>query len=724
MKKATLIKISLLWLVHFSYSQQNPQTFPFWNNTLPVDQRVNDLVARLTLAEKVLQMQYTAPAIPRLGIPAYNWWNECLHGVARNGVATVFPQAIGMAATWNPELIQQEADVISTEARAKHHDDARKEQRGIYQGLTFWSPNINIFRDPRWGRGQETYGEDPFLTGRIGVAFVKGLQGNDPHYFKVISTAKHFAVHSGPESTRHEFDAWCSQRDLYETYLPAFEALITEGKAYSVMGAYNRLYGEPCCASTLLLEEILRRKWGFSGYVVSDCGAIWDIYKGHGLQPDSIKASVLGVNAGTDLTCGNEYTGLMAGVRNGWISEKEIDQAVSRLFKARLLLGMFDPDSLVNYAQIPITANDTKENRTLALKVAQESMVLLKNDQNLLPLDKSKKKILVTGPYADKMSVLLGNYNGTPSKAYTVLEGIRDRKGTNRSIQYTIGVYPPEEYKSQEDSLEMVRAVALAKKSDVVLFVGGISPALEGEEMNVPIEGFKGGDRTSLDIPKQQQRLLELLHATGVPVVLILTNGSALSIPWAKEHLPAILEAWYPGEEGGHAVADVLFGTYNPSGRLPITFYKSVNDLPDFSDYSMQNRTYRYFKGEVLFPFGHGLSYANFRYQSAMLIKQTTDTLVIHVSLSNSSKVDGDEVVQIYAKKQDSKFEQPIKRLVGFKRVSVPAGTSTTVQIPVSTKSLRIFNPTSGEYTIEKGSYTFEVGASSGDIRTNVQVEL
>jgi beta-glucosidase len=707
----------LLALSFLDSSAQKPGgLIPFMDWTLSVDERVADVVSRLTLEEKILQMQYAAPAVPRLGIPSYNWWNECLHGVARNGVATVFPQAIGMAATWDTDLVFREATVISTEARAKHHDDERNGRRGIYQGLTFWSPNINIFRDPRWGRGQETYGEDPYLTGRMGVAFVKGLQGDDPKYLKVVATAKHFAVHSGPESTRHEFDAWCSERDLFETYLPAFEALITEGKAYSVMGAYNRLWGEPCCASELLLDRILRKSWGFNGYVVSDCGAIWDIYKGHGLQQDSIRASALGVKAGCDLTCGNEYTGLVAAVQSGWVSERLIDQAVGRLFKARILLGMFDPDSMVSYNRIPITENATTESRKLNRQVARQSIVLLKNDNHLLPIQKAVRKILVTGPYANKTSVLLGNYNGTPSHPVTLLDGIRTRSGKSIKVEYSVGVHPPEEYKQAADSAEMEAAVGLSKKSDIVVFVGGISPALEGEEMNVPIKGFSGGDRSSLDLPDAQVELLKKLKSTGVPVVLVLVNGSALSITWAQENIPAIVEAWYPGEEGGNAVADVLFGDYNPSGRLPVTFYKSVNDLPDFSDYSMKNRTYRYFTGEVLFPFGHGLSYSKFTYSNPVIEAHSADTIIMSLMVSNESARDGDEVVQVYSSKPGSKYDQPVKKLVAFKRTSVRARATVKVYIPFAVKGLRVYDPLLGDYVIEPGNYEMQVGNSSENI--------
>ena len=720
----------IMFFLFASAQSGSIQNFRFLDTHLSIEERISDLVSRFTLEEKVLQMQNDAPAIPRLGIPAYNWWSECLHGVARNGIATVFPQSIGMAATWDPDLIYKEADIISTEARAKHHENVRNSQCGIYQGLTFWSPNINIFRDPRWGRGQETYGEDPYLTGRIGVAFVKGLQGNDPNYFKVISTAKHYAVHSGPEQERHKFDAWCSERDLYETYLPAFEAVITEGKAFSVMGAYNRFWNKPCCASDLLLDEILRKKWGFMGYVVSDCGAIWDIYHGHKLQPDSIRASVLGVKAGCDLTCGDEYTGLVAAVKKGYISESLIDNSVKRLFKAKFYLGMFDPDSIVAYSRIPITQNDKEESRKLARKVAQESIVLLKNQDHILPFSNKIKKILVTGPYADKVNVLLGNYNGTPSKPVTILNGIRKRAGKKIKVNFYMGVPPPEDrirniiLTDQDKNQLCDEAIKEAQNSDVVIFVGGISPDLEGEEMNVPVEGFCGGDRTTLDIPKDQQQILERLKKTGKPVVFILTNGSALSINWANENLSAIIESWYPGEDGGNAVADVLFGDYNPAGRLPVTFYKSVNDLPLFNDYSMKNRTYRYFTGKPLYPFGYGLSYSDFIYESVSQFQKNSDTIVLKVTIRNNSKMDGDEVIQVYSSKPVSRFEQPLKKLVAFKRAMIQKGLKENIEVPVALKNLRIYDPKRGEYFIEPGDYILQIGGSSEEIKLTEKITV
>ena len=715
-----------------SQANINPADLPFMNPELPVDERVNDLVSRLTLEEKIAQMQHTAPAISRLGIPQYNWWNECLHGVARNGIATVFPQAIGMAATFNPALIQQEADIISTEARAKHYEAANKGSREIYQGLTFWSPNINIFRDPRWGRGQETYGEDPFLTSQIGKAFVMGLQGNDPDYFKVIATAKHFAVHSGPESQRHKFDAWPSQRDLYETYLPAFEVLVKEAKVYSVMTCYNRVFGVPSSANTFLFKETLRGKWGFKGYVVSDCWAISDMYNFHNFVTSAEKAAALSVKAGTDLSCGPEYGSLLKAIESGYITDYELNVSVKRLFEARFRLGMFDPPAKVKYASIPVTDYNTEANRNLAREVARQSIVLLKNDRlvengaAILPLSRKIKSIAVIGPYANDTSVLLGNYNGIPSQPVTILQGIRNKTGKGTKVVYCMGVERPEIQALHSENSKLAaeplfqEAISLSRKSDVIVFVGGISPDLEGEEMDVKVPGFSAGDRTSLDLPQNQQLLLEQLKATGKPIILVLTNGSALAVNWAKENATAIVEAWYPGEEGGNAVADVLFGDYNPSGRLPVTFYKSVNDIPAFEDYSMKGRTYKYFEGSPLYAFGHGLSYTAFNYKIAELNSQSftgNDTLVLSVKLSNTGNYDGDEVIQVYIKQPEQIRDQPIKALVAFERVRFLKGESKEVTIKIPVQRLRHFNPEINDYSIAGGKYELFVGASSDDIR-------
>ncbi len=713
--------------------------FPFLNTELPLNLRIDDLVLRMTTEEKILQLQHTAPAIERLGIPQYNWWNECLHGVARNGIATVFPQAIGMAATFNPELIQEEADVISTEGRAKYYEAISKGQHEIYQGLTFWSPNINIFRDPRWGRGQETYGEDPFLTGSIGVAFVKGLQGNDPDYYKVIATAKHFAVHSGPESQRHKFDAWPSQRDLYETYLPAFEMLVKDAGVYSVMSCYNRVYGTPSSASLFLLDKTLRGKWGFKGYVVSDCWAISDMYSFHNFVPNAEKAASLSIKAGTDLSCGPEYGALLKALELGYVTEYDINTSLKRIFEARFKLGLFDPSSKVKYASISSKEYDTDVHRALSLKVAQQSIVLLKNDQvesigkAVLPLHSKTKSIAVIGPYANDTAVLLGNYNGVPSHPVTLLEGIRKKSGKKIKVSFCAGVEKPEiqslrnQSESIENSLQFTEAIALALKADVVIFAGGISPNLEGEEMKVQVPGFYEGDRTTMDLPQNQQLLLEKLKSTGKPIVLILTNGSALSVNWASENIPAVIEAWYPGQEGGNAVADVIFGNYNPAGRLPVTFYKSVNDLPAFEDYSMKGRTYKYFTGTPLYAFGHGMSYTSFEYSQAMTESvrlNISDTIKLSVSISNTGKYDGDEVVQVYFRQPYAVMEKPIKSLVAFERVSFSRGESRVVRLAIPVSRLRHYNPEINDYSLAVGEYELLIGAASDDIRLKTSVTL
>ena len=716
----------------FSQAINKEKDFPFMNADLSLRARLDDLVSRLTLEEKILQMQYTAPAIERLGIPQYNWWNECLHGVARNGIATVFPQAIGMAATFNTRLIQQEADVISTEGRAKYYEAISKNQHDIYQGLTFWSPNINIFRDPRWGRGQETYGEDPFLTSRIGVAFVKGLQGDDPQYFKVISTAKHFAVHSGPESERHRFDAWPSDRDFYDTYLPAFEALVCEAKVYSVMSSYNRLFGTPTSCNTLTLEKLLRGKWGFKGYVVSDCWAISDIYNFHKFLNEPEKAVSLTVKAGLDLTCGDEFVHLKKAVELGYISEAQLDIALKRLFEARFRLGMFDPPSRVKYASIPATENDTEAHRALAREVARQSMVLLKNENNTLPISKKVKSIAVIGPYANDTAVLLGNYNGIPSQPVTILKGIQNKVGKGVKVNYSLGIERPEiqalaiEKGKPSNSVALIdEALAISRKADIVIFAGGISPQLEGEEMDVKVPGFSGGDRTNLEMPAGQEELLAKLKDLGKPVILVLTNGSAIAPNWATENLWAIVESWYPGEEGGNALADVLFGNYNPAGRLPVTFYKSVNDIPAFGDYNMKGRTYRYFEGKPLFAFGHGLSYTSFQYTKVYFDHQhfsEKDTVELKVIISNTGRFDGDEVVQVYARQPEDIEGQPIKSLVAFDRVFFKAGEEKVVTLRVPVSQLRHYEPSVIDYAVAKGTYELQIGAASDDIRLKTSI--
>ena len=718
--------------------RQNKYEFPFLDPDLPLQSRVDDLVSRLTLEEKVLQMQHTAPAVERLGIPQYNWWNECLHGVARNGIATVFPQAIGMAATWNPDLIFSEADVISTEARAKYYEAISKGSREIYQGLTFWSPNINIFRDPRWGRGQETYGEDPFLTSQIGKAFVKGLQGNDPQYFKVVATAKHFAVHSGPESQRHKFDAWPSKRDLYETYLPAFEVLVNDARVYSVMTCYNRVFGTPSSANSFLFKETLRGKWGFKGYVVSDCWAISDMYSFHNFVPTAEKAAALSLLAGTDLSCGPEYGTLIKALELGYITENDMNTSIKRLFEARFRLGLFDPPARVKYASIRETENNTEKNRNLARAVAQQSIVLLKNNtmedgNKLLPFSKKIKTIAVIGPYANDTSVLLGNYNGIPSQPVTLLEGIRKRAGKSIKVLYSQGVSRPE-VQALRSPAELVaadpsfiEAKSMAAKADVIVFAGGISPNLEGEEMDVKVPGFAAGDRTDIELPGNQLQMLEALKATGKPIVLVLTNGSALAVNWADHNAGAIVETWYPGEEGGNAVTDVLFGDYNPAGRLPVTFYKSVNDLPAFEDYSMKGRTYKYFEGTPLYAFGFGLSYTSFSYNQVSTSSagvSAGDTLKLAINISNTGKYAGDEVIQIYLRQPADIKDQPLKVLVAFAREHFETGETKEVILSIPVSGFRHFNSELNDYSVATGNYEIQIGSASDDIRLRTMITV
>ena len=834
------------------------QTPTYLNPDAPLPQRVQDLVGRMTLEEKVSQMTDVAAAIERLGVPEYNWWNEGLHGVARSGLATVFPQAIGMAATWNDSLMLQLATVVSDEFRAKHHEYARNGKRLRYQGLTVWSPNINLFRDPRWGRGQETYGEDPFLTARLAVPFIRGLQGNDARYFKTIATVKHYAVHSGPEPERHEFDAVVNQRDLRESYLPHFETALREGGAYSLMCAYNRVFGAAACASKPLLQDILRGEYAFPGFIVSDCGAIDDIYRNHKIVPTAPEAAALAVKHGTDLDCGRVYPSLVQAVRQGLITEAEIDVSVRRLMTARMRLGMFDPPERVAYAQIPYRILDQAAHRALARKVAQESMVLLKNEGGVLPLRKDLRSIAVIGPNANDAMVLLGNYNGMPADPVTPLRGIREAVGPGTRVTYARGSAPADSFPTFEvipasalrdlraeffagravsgvpvfsaadstvqanwhdrapraslnsdsfavrwtgvlrpartgryqlgligtmkfalylnDSLivrstygyrdefgdprlrsgavmpleggrtyrirvegiesygdaqlELVwsapaddllpAAIEAARNAEAVVLVLGLTPRLEGEEMDVAIEGFRGGDRTTLGLPASQQRLLESVVAVGKPTVLVLLNGSALAVNWANQRVPAILEAWYPGQAGGTAIADVLFGDYNPGGRLPVTFYRNANDLPPFTDYAMKGRTYRFFPGEVLYPFGHGLSYTSFSYRNLAIDRDTLlrdRTVNVSVDVANTGQRAGDEVVQLYVQHINSSVERAIKELRGFRRITLQPGESRRVTFPLPAAQLAYWDSVAGKWTQENGRVRVMVGASSADIR-------
>jgi beta-glucosidase len=831
--------------------------------SLPVEQRVDDLVKRTTLAEKIAQMQSEAPAIPRLHVAQYDWWNEGLHGVARSGHATVFPQAIGLAATWDRELIGRVADTISTEARAKYNEAQAHGNYSIYYGLTLWSPNINIVRDPRWGRGQETYGEDPFLTGEIGAAFVRGLQGNDPEFLKTVATAKHFAVHSGPESARHNFNAVVSPYDLADTYLPAFRKLIVDAHAASLMCAYNAIDGSPACASTMLLQQTLKRDWHFNGYVVSDCAAITDVAVGHKFAVDMAHAAAASVKAGTDLSCGKEYAALAEAVHEGIISESAIDASVKRLFTARFRLGMFDPVERVRYNSIPFSENDSPAHAALALESARASMVLLKND-GALPLRKPLRSIAVVGPNAAALPALEGNYNAVAAHPVTPLAALESRfpghvryaqgspyvdglpvavpetlfsaeadgKGerglkaeffdgsrfdgrpvfsridrnidfdwngaapvegvspTSFAVRWTGTLTPPiqgtigfsfsmahcstcedaETVKVWVDGkpaynfehpathgrrapttpfeltftdvrphairieythnaphfgagltfnwkppVEAMRqqAVAAAEGSDVVIAFLGLSPELEGEEMPVHVEGFVGGDRRTIELPAAQQQLVTALAATGKPLIIVLMNGSALALQGAAEKANGILEAWYPGQDGGTAIVETLLGENNPSGRLPVTFYAGTDQLPSFNDYAMKNRTYRYFTGVPLYPFGYGLSYTRFRYSGGRLSTgrlQAGAPLTVSVQVKNAGDVDGDETVEVYLVPKD-KRNAPVQKLAGFEKVHLRRGESKVVQCSIDPRELSLVRE-DGSRAVQAGEYEIFVGGS------------
>lgn len=689
------------------------EKFPFRNSQLSVEQRVEDLVSRLTLEEKVKQMLNSTPAIERLGIPAYNWWNECLHGIGRTKYhVTVFPQAIGMAAAWNDALIKEVASSIADEGRAIYHDAQSKGDYSQYHALTYWTPNINIFRDPRWGRGQETYGEDPYLTAKIGKAFVRGLQGDNPRYLKASACAKHYAVHSGPEKNRHSFNSDVSTYDLWDTYLPAFRTLVVDAEVSGVMCAYNAFKGQPCCGNDLLMQTVLRDKWNFKGYVTSDCGAIDDIFNHHKAHPNAATASADAVFHGTDLDCGHSaYLALVQAVKDGLITEKQLDVSVKRLFTIRFRLGLFDPIEQVDYARIPISILECGKHQDLAKQLARESMVLLKNDQ-LLPLQKNRlKKVVVMGPNADSRESLLGNYNGNPSRMLTPLQAIRERMNGLAEVVYLKG---PDHVDSVSDA-SLKQYLNQAKDADVVIFMGGISPRLEGEEMPVSKDGFDGGDRTTIALPAVQTQVMKALVAADVPTVFVMMTGSALAIPWEAQHVPAILNAWYGGQYGGEAIADVLFGDYNPSGKLPVTFYAQDSDLPDFESYDMRGRTYRYFNGKALYPFGYGLSYTNFAYASLQLPKvcRTTDKEVqVTVTVKNVGPMEGEEVVQLYVSHPDQKILVPLTALKGFKRVHLKAGEAQRLTFSISSEDLSCVD----EHGIRKvwpGTVHIQLGGSS-----------
>ena len=860
MKPSSLLTICLFIVCTQLFGQQKT-TFPYQNTALSFDERVEDLVSRMTLQEKVMQLFNQAPAIDRLGVPAYNWWNECLHGVARAGKATVFPQAIGLAATFDQDLMLRIGTAVSDEARAKNSDFIHNNARYIYMGLTFWTPNINIFRDPRWGRGQETYGEDPYLTGRMAVNYINGLQGNDPKYLKVIATAKHYAVHSGPEFSRHIDNMYVNDRDLYETYLPAFKAAVEEAHVQSIMCAYNRFRDKPCCGSDILLSNILRNQFGFDGYIVSDCGAISDFYtkNTHHVVESPSQAMGWSLSAGTDLNCEESKAfvedHLDEAVRKGMVNEKDINTSVKRLFKARFMLGMFDPESQVAYAQIPMSVVGSPEHLKLTQEAAEKSLVLLKNT-GVLPL-KNVKRIALIGPNANNPTILIGNYNGDPIHPTTPLKALQERLGS-KNVLYTPGCplvpgvftdfeivneknffhaengklvkglkaeyfqdtamvskpkidridknidfYWPKSpinqltdesfgvkwsgllipvksgtylfsgnvllrinnkavfgneirlekgqqyhfeanlkvaafwwasnHQQQFANLSWVdvsrdyhlEALAAAKKADVIVFCGGISSNLEGEEMKIETDGFAHGDRTHINLPKIQEDLLKELQKTGKPIVYVNFSGSAIALNWQNENLPAIVQAFYPGEAAGTALTRLLFGDFNPSGRLPVTFYKSIDQLPDFKNYEMAGRTYRYFKGEPLYPFGFGLSYTSFAYSNPMVLEtaKTGDEVCITADIKNTGKTDGDEVVQLYISNKTS-VNASIKSLKGIRRISLKAGEQKSVSFTLKPADFSTINSDAKE-VVESGTYEIAVGsASSGKNLVEKTIQL
>jgi len=691
----------------------------FRDVSLSLERRVDALIAELTLDEKVSQLTDSSAAIERLGIPAYHWWNEALHGIARAGVATVFPQAIGMAATWNEALIHEIGDTVGTEGRAKYNDAIAAGKHDQYYGLTFWSPNINLFRDPRWGRGQETYGEDPVLTAMLGGAYVRGLQGDDPRYLKVAACAKHFAVHSGPEATRHHFNVDVDPRDLREFYLYAFRELVRDDGVAGVMSAYNSVDGKPVSINAALLHDILRKEWGFTGYVTSDCGAIDDLIDFYRVARDNPHASALAVAAGVDTSCLDTFGGLGDAVRRGLVPEGVLDAALRHLFTVRFRLGMFDPAASVPYSRLTIADNDTPAHAALAKRAACESIVLLKND-GTLPLRKDGLTIAVIGPNANSVPALVGNYNGTPSHPITVLDGIRVAAGSSATIVTAAGCA----YVRRAIPDDWDVALRVAAQADVVVFVGGITAQLEGEAGDAAkAVGFSGGDRTRIELPEVQTVLLRALHATGKPVVFVQLSGSAMATPWESEHLAAIVQAWYPGESGGAAIADVLFGDYNPAGRLPVTFYASTSQLPPFDDYRLTNRTYRHLGDRPLYAFGYGLSYTSFAYHD-FDVRMTTAGISASIAIENVGKRAGDEVVQLYVTRPVSDDRRPIRQLVAFARVHVAPGERRTLALDAPAKTYAVWDADRATYAVIPGDYDVQIGAASDDIRFRGRLTL
>lgn len=701
-------RIVILLAACFGVSIANAQLLPYQDATLSAGQRADDLLSRLTLDEKVSLMMNNSPAIERLGVPEFNWWNEALHGIGRNGVATVFPITMAMAASWDDVLLYKVFTAVSDEARVKALQAKRSGEIKRYQSLSFWTPNINIFRDPRWGRGQETYGEDPYLTSKMGLAVVRGLQGVGYNgedlgispYRKLLACAKHFAVHSGPEWNRHTFNIEeLPERDLWETYLPAFKTLVQQGKVAEVMCAYQRVYGEACCAHTRYEQQILRKEWGFDGLVTSDCGAIRDFLpERHNVARDGAEASAKAVLTGTDVECGSTYKNLPEAVKRGDISESDIDKSLRRLLVARFELGDFDNDSLVAWTKIPESVVASKEHKQLALDMARKSIVLLKND-GVLPLRKGHD-IVVVGANATDSVMMWGNYSGFPSHTVTAMEGIK-RFAPNAKFIGGCGLTRNE---TTADSL-----LQKIGNTETVIFIGGISPKLEGEEMKVSEEGFKGGDRTSIELPQAQRDMLNALKRAGKNVVFVNCSGSAMALVPEQKSCAAIIQAWYGGEQGGEALAEVLFGQYNPSGKLPVTFYRSTDDLPDFLDYTMKNRTYRYFTGKALYPFGYGLSYTTF-----YISKPKYENGNLQVSVKNTGKVSGTETLQVYVRNTADK-EGPLKTLRGYKQVTLTPGEQQTVSIDLPRESFEGWDVQSNTMRVVPGKYEVMVGNSSSD---------
>jgi beta-glucosidase len=689
----------------------NPDQPLYLDPTRPFNERVKDLIACLTLEEKVGLMGHPAKGVPRLGIPAYNYSNEALHGVARNGRATVFPQAIGMAATWDPALIQRVASAIGDEARAKHHEALRRKGfTDYYQGLTFWSPNINIFRDPRWGRGQETWGEDPFFAGEMASAFVRGLQGDHPKYLKAAACAKHYAVHSGPESERHTFNAIVSLRELYDTYLPAFKKLVVDAKVEAVMGAYNRTLDEPCCASQLLLADILRGEWDFQGHVVSDCGALDDFHNHHRITADAVESAALALQKGCDLACVEAvFDEIPEAIERGLISEADVDRALERTLGTRFKLGMFDPPEEVPFTSIPMDVVACPEHRQLAYQTAAESVVLLKNKNNILPIKPDTRKIFVTGPSATSMEVLLGNYYGLNSRMSTILEGVTGRVPEGMGIEYHPGALL-----KHPNAIQKTWAPGMARSADLTIACVGSSPLLEGEEGESLLTPLNG-DRDSISLPDSQVAFIKQLAIRGVRIVLVVTGGSPLVLGKVEDLVEAIVFVWYPGMEGGKAVADVLFGDVSPAGRLPLTFPKSLDQLPPFDDYSMEGRTYRYMTEEPLYPFGFGLSYSQFEYAELALEKPKVDAgenLSVSVKVKNAGERAAAEVVQYYLSDIDASTTVPLHHLVGFERLTLEPDESRTLQFTLTSAMMSFFDE-EGQPKLEAGEFRLEVGGCS-----------